>query len=76
MQIDEQSESFEAASSPIAELSLRLQATSSLIGVFQRHLCWGGSQSTQSQQVVGGAHEVSVQLHALDAAKARVAGDN
>ena len=76
MQIDEQSESFEAASSPIAELSLRLQATSSLIGVFQRHLCWGGSQSTQSQQVVGGAHEVSVQLHTLDAAKARVAGDN
>ena len=53
--------------SPIAGLCVRF---SMLTAKLQRHLYWEWSQTTQPQQVVGRPHEVSVQLHAGNAAEA------
>src|SRR6202034_3530010 len=52
---------------------MRFRPFSVLIAILQRHLPWERSQSTQPQQVVGGADEVRVQLHSGDAAEARAA---
>jgi hypothetical protein len=39
---------------------MRLRLFSVLIAVLQRHLRWERSQTTQSQQVIGSAHEVGM----------------
>src|SRR5215469_8520829 len=54
-----------------ASSCMRFRPFSMLIAVLQRHLRWERSQTTQPQQVVGGADEVGMQLHASDAAEAR-----
>ena len=54
----------------INDVSMRCFLNIGVIAILKRHLSLDRSQSAQTQQVVGSADQVGVQLHAGDAAEA------
>src|SRR5579863_210895 len=71
MRICSLSNDFEGGDEPIAVMCWDVWWCSRFMALLHRHLRWGWLQSAQAQQVVSGAHKVSMQLHPLNAAKAR-----